>query len=96
MTGKKWFFAQGQRAKSLGQTWHLVKAKFCLYRLPKWAQQALAAGAFFAGATMTLLLARIFGKLQSTEYFGSIRIKQYRFLGKVYFFSEDLTKKEQS
>jgi hypothetical protein len=44
LTGKKWFFAQGQSAAALGCPWHLVKSKFNLYSLPRWAQQALAAG----------------------------------------------------
>lgn len=40
--GKKWFYALGQ--STVRWPWHLVKSRFGLYALPKWAQQAFAAG----------------------------------------------------
>jgi hypothetical protein len=37
---------------------------------------------------MMPLLARIFGKKEAVEHFGDLVVTQYRFLGKVYFWSK--------
>lgn len=44
LTGKKWFYAKGARAKSLGYTWFQLKAFVRIYNLPAWAQRAIVAG----------------------------------------------------
>lgn len=48
LSGKKWFYAQGQSLGAKGVPWYYLKSLLDFYALPFWARKELAAGHLLA------------------------------------------------